>query len=169
MQQSTSPAKNGSPSYSQRQLRATSCAVSRITGLPGGMPRWHRSSRTGYVAVHGWPGSALDPSVGASAGSASGDGKGGGGSPAASARAVAAANAAVPGKQAPSAHRPSGARSASSRAPQPSCSTRARSVATSVSEALTRSRSTCQRIAGSPCSSHCTTGSSSAIGGVRGW
>jgi hypothetical protein len=25
------------------------------------------------------------------------------------------------------------------------------------------------RIAGSPCSSHCTTGSSSAIGGVRGW
>src|SRR6185437_85419 len=63
-----------------------------ITGLSGGVPRWHRSSRTGYVSVHGWPGSAPDPSVGASAGSAagfatgsaagsaSGDGKAGGGS-----------------------------------------------------------------------------------------
>src|SRR4029453_950930 len=98
MQQSTSPAKNGSPSYSQRQLRATRCAVSCITGLSGGGPKWTRYSRPGYVAVHGWPGSAPDLSVGASADSASGDGKGGGGSPAARARAVAAANAAVPGK-----------------------------------------------------------------------
>src|SRR5215218_4838008 len=128
MQQSTSPAKNGSPSHSQRQLRATRCAVSCITGLSGGVPRWHRSSRTWYVAVHGWPGSPPDPSVGASAGSASGDGNGGGGSPAARARAVSAANAAVFGKQAPFAHRPSGALSASSRAPHPSCSTRARSI-----------------------------------------
>src|SRR6516162_8378116 len=101
MQQSSSPAKNGSPSHSQRQLRATSCAVSCITGLSGGVPRWHRSSRTRYVAVHGWPDSASAPSVGAAAGSASGDGNGGGGSPAARARAVSAANTAVFGKQAP--------------------------------------------------------------------
>src|SRR3954451_19081086 len=121
MQQSTSPAKKGNPSYSQRQFRATSCAVSCITGLSGGTPRSHRSSRTGYVAVHGWPGSGSDPSVGASAGSLSGDGQGGGGSPGAQDRAVSPAQAAVSGKQAPFAHRPSGARSASSRAPQPSC------------------------------------------------
>src|SRR5262249_34673466 len=93
---------------------------------------------------------------------------GGGGSPAARARAVSAANTAVFGKQAPFAHRPSGARSASSRAPQPSCSTRARSAATAVFGASRRSRSTCQRIAGSPRISHCTTGSSPAIGAVRG-
>src|SRR5262245_4231051 len=97
MQQSTSPAKNGSPSYSQRQLRATRCAVSCITALSGGVPRWHRSSSTGNVAVQGWPGPAPDPSVGASGGSVSGDGKGGGGSPAARARAASAAYAAVPG------------------------------------------------------------------------
>src|SRR3954464_7724025 len=124
MQQSTSPAKKGSPSYSHRQLRATSCAASCITGLSGGMPRLHRSSRTRYVAVHGWPDSAPDPPGGASASSGSGDGQGGGGSPAATTPAVSAANAAVFGKQAPFAHSPSGPRTASSRAPQPSCSTR---------------------------------------------
>src|SRR4051794_12713339 len=108
MQQSTSPAKKGSPSYSHRQFRATSCAVSCITGLSGGTPRSHRSSRTEYVAVQGWPGSGSDPSVGASAGSGSGDGQGGGGSPAARARAGGAAKAAVSGEEGPLAPQPPG-------------------------------------------------------------
>src|SRR5205814_10284531 len=43
------------------------------------------------------------------------------------------------------------------RAPQPSCSTRARSAATSPAGAFVRSRSTCQRMAGSPSSSQSIT------------
>src|SRR3954454_18204996 len=63
----------------------------------------------------------------------------------------------APGKQAPPAHWPSGSRSASSRAPQPSVATRARSAATTSAGASARSRSTCQRIAGSASSSQSRT------------
>jgi hypothetical protein len=61
------------------------------------------------------------------------------------------------GKQAPPSHNPSAPSSASRRAPQPSCSTRARSAATSSGEASVRSRSTCHRMAGSPSSSQSIT------------
>ena len=55
------------------------------------------------------------------------------------------------------AHSPSGAWSASSRAPQPSTATRARSAATTSAGSRVRSRITCQRIAGSASSSQSMT------------
>ena len=55
------------------------------------------------------------------------------------------------------AHRPSGAWSASSRAPQPSVATRDRSAATTSAGSCVRSRITCQRIAGSESSSQSMT------------
>ena len=61
------------------------------------------------------------------------------------------------GKKAPPAHWPSGSRSASSRAPQPSVATRARSAATTSAGASVRSCSTCQRMAGSESSSQSST------------
>jgi hypothetical protein len=61
------------------------------------------------------------------------------------------------GKQAPPSQSPPGSSSARRRAPQPSCSTRARPAATSSADAFVRSRSTCQRMAGSPSSSQSIT------------
>ena len=61
------------------------------------------------------------------------------------------------GKHAPPAHWPSSPCNASSLAPQPSVATRARSAATTSAGAWTRSRNTCQRMAGSESSSQSST------------
>ena len=61
------------------------------------------------------------------------------------------------GKSAPPAHWPSSPCRASSRAPHPSVATRARSAATTSAGASVRSRSTCQRMAGSESSSQSST------------
>ena len=61
-------------------------------------------------------------------------------------------------------HRPSAACRASSRAPQPSVATRARSAATSSAGASVRSRITCQRIDGSESSSQRMTDAFGACG-----
>ena len=61
------------------------------------------------------------------------------------------------GKHAPPAHWPSSPCNASSLAPQPSVATRARSAATTSAGAWTRSRNTCQRMAGSESSSQSRT------------
>ena len=61
------------------------------------------------------------------------------------------------GKHAPPAHWPSSPCNASSLAPQPSVATRARSAATTSAGAWTRSRITCQRMAGSESSSQSRT------------
>ena len=67
------------------------------------------------------------------------------------------------GKHAPPAHWPSSPCSASSRAPQPSVATRARSAATTSAGASARSRNTCQRMAGSESSSQSSTAGSGAF------
>ncbi len=54
MHGSTSPSKNGSPLYSQRQFAATSDVISRAVSDAGSSPRSRRSSITGRVAVQGW-------------------------------------------------------------------------------------------------------------------
>ncbi len=128
MHGSTSPSKNGWPACSQRQRSRTLATARRTLSARGSIPKSRSSCSVGSVDVHGWPGSS------------------------------SAWSKYRAGKHAPPAHWPSSPCNASSLAPHPSLATRARSAATTSAGAWTRSRNTCQRMAGSESSSQSSTG-----------
>src|SRR4051794_1122188 len=127
MQQSTSPLQYDKSSYSQRQLSARSSTVRRSRSTAASRPHSRNELSVHVVAVHGCPApsAASGPSKSKSA-----------------------------GKNAPPAHWPSGPWSASRRAPKPSVAILARVASQTSGGSPTRSRSTCQRNAGSESRSH---------------
>ena len=65
MHGSTSPRKNGSSLYSQRQFTATDPVIARAVSLAGSSPKSYSSISTGSVDVHGWlPSSGGSPRPG---------------------------------------------------------------------------------------------------------
>src|SRR3954451_15469594 len=133
MHSSTSPSQKGWPPSSQRELAPISVTARRAGAEEGSRPNSRSCDSENDVAVHGWPTWCH--------------------SRASKSR----------GMKAPPAHCPSSSSQASSRAPQPSVPTLARSALHCASGTSSRSRSTCQRIDGSESSSQSITEPESAM------
>src|SRR6187200_2677804 len=126
MHSSTSPDQNGSSACSQRALAPTSCTIRRAEAESGSRPSSRSWLIVKQVAVQGWP------------------------------TCTHSLWSKPRGMNAPPSHWPSSSSRASSRAPQPSVSTRPRCADHSCSGASSRSRMTCHRTEGSVPSNHST-------------